>query len=163
MRLGLTMAAGALALAPLVALAGQGAAQPMYISVNGQAVPVQGETHVVQTASGPMKVTSWSWSSGQAAHTAQGGSPSPAVMQQMQAMDAQMRAAQVQMMAMQQHMRRMMALQQAAFAGAMAASAQQNVMFAAPPQVIILVPAQPQVHQPRPQQAAPQRAPGVDI
>lgn len=112
-----------------------------------------------------MKITSWSWSSN--GNGTQGGAPSQAAMQQMQAMDAQMRAARIEMMAMQQHMRQMMALQQAAFAGAFASPApQQNAVFATPvwamPQpVVILVPAQPRPQQP--QQAQPKRAPGVDI
>ena len=64
------MAAGALALVPVFALAGQAgaaAAQPMFVNVDGQAVPVKAETRVVQTAVGPMKVSTWSW------HSPQGG------------------------------------------------------------------------------------------
>ncbi|MBY4683179.1 hypothetical protein K6W42_20710, partial [Burkholderia contaminans] len=60
------MAAGALALAPVFALAGQAgavAAQPMFVNIDGQAVPVKAETRVVQTAVGPMKVSTWSWHS----------------------------------------------------------------------------------------------------
>jgi hypothetical protein len=37
----------------------------MFISVNGHLVPVKAETRVVQTASGPMKVSTWSWLSPQ--------------------------------------------------------------------------------------------------
>ena len=147
------MAAGALALIPVLALAGQpsapSAAQPMFINVNGQAVPVKAETHVVQTAAGPTKVSTWSWHSPQGSasfeiQTSSGGMPPGLALRQMQAIDYQMRAAQAQMMAMQQ---RMLALQRAAFAGAFAAPTQQAVVFATPmwamPEpVVVVVPAQ---------------------
>lgn len=147
------MAAGALALIPVLALAGQAsaqsAAQPMYINVNGQAVPVKADTHVVQTAAGPMKVSTWSWHSPQGnasfeVQTSTGGMAPALALRQMQAIDYQMRAAQAQMMAMQQ---RMLALQQAAFADTFAMPAQQAVVFAAPmwamPEpVVVVVPAQ---------------------
>ncbi|MDG0025782.1 hypothetical protein [Trinickia sp. Y13] len=146
------MAAGALALIPVLALAGQAsaqsAAQPMYVNVNGQPLPVKAETHVVQTAAGPMKVSTWSWHSpqGNASYTVQtstGGMPPAFALRQMQAIDYQMRAAQAQMMAMQQ---RMLALQQAAFANTFVMPAQQAVVFAAPmwamPEpVVVVVPA----------------------
>lgn len=147
------MAAGALALIPALALAGQAsarsAAQPMYVDVNGQAVPVKAETHVVQTTAGPMKVRTWSWHSPQGnasfeVQTSSGGMPPALALRQMQAIDYQMRAAQAQMMAMQQ---RMLALQQAAFADTFTMPAQQAVVFAAPmwamPEpVVVVVPAQ---------------------
>lgn len=105
------MAAGALALMPVLALAGQAAtapaAQPMFVNVNGQAVPVKAETRVVQTAAGPMKVSTWSWHSpnGSASfemQTSTGGMPPAAALRQIQAAELQMRAAQAQMVAMQQ-------------------------------------------------------------
>ncbi|RDU97742.1 hypothetical protein [Trinickia dinghuensis] len=146
------MAVCALALIPVLALAGQAsaqsAAQPMFVNVNGQAVPVKAETHMIQTAAGPMKVSSWSWHSphGGASfevQTSTGGMPPAFALQQMRAMQYQMRAAQVQMMAMQQQM---MALQHAAFAGTFAVPAQQAVVFSAPmwamPEpVVVVVPA----------------------
>ena len=147
------MAAGALALIPVLALAGQpsapSAAQPMFINVNGQAVPVKAETHVVQTAAGPMKVSTWSWHSPQGGasfemQTSTGGMPPAAALRQMQAIDYQMHMAQAQMMAMQQQM---LALRRAAFTGTFAAPAQQAVVFAAPmwamPEpVVVVVPTQ---------------------
>lgn len=147
------MAAGALALIPVLALAGQAstasAAQPMFVNVNGQAVPVKAETHVVQTAAGPMKVSTWSWHSPQGGasfevQTSTGGVPPAVALRQMQAIDYQMRAAQAQMMAMQQ---RMLALQRAAFAEPFVVPSQQAVVFAAPmwamPEpVVVVVPAQ---------------------
>jgi hypothetical protein len=162
------MAAGALALIPVLALAGQAgaqsAAQPMYINVNGQAVPVKAETHVVQTAAGPMKVSTWSWHSPQGnasfeVQTSTGGMPPALALRQMQAIDYQMRAAQAQMMAMQQ---RMLALQQAAFAGTFAMPAPQAVVFAAPmwaiPEpVVVVVPAQ----RGAPPAAAPAKPAGI--
>jgi hypothetical protein len=146
------MAAGALALIPVLALAGQAsaqsAAQPMYINVNGQAVPVKAETHVVQTAAGPMKISTWSWHSPQGnasfeVQTSTGGVPPALALQQIRAMQYQMQAAQAQMMAMQQ---RMLALQNTAFAGTFAVPAQQAVVFAdpvwaMPDPVVVLVPA----------------------
>jgi hypothetical protein len=147
------IAAGALALAPVLALAGQAsapaAARPMFVNINGQAVPVKAETHVVQTAAGPMKVSTWSWHSPQGGasfemQTSTGGMPPAVALRQMQAIDYQMRAAQAQMMMMQQQM---LALQHAAFAGTFAVPTQQAVVFTAPmwamPEpVVVLVPAQ---------------------
>lgn len=147
------MAAGALALIPVFGLetqaSAESAAQPMFVNVNGQAVPVKAETRVVQTAAGPMKVSTWSWHSPQGGasfevQSSTGGVPPALALQQMRAMQYQMRAAQVQMMAMQQQM---LALQQAAFAGTFAMPAQRAVVFAAPmwtmPEpVVVVVPAQ---------------------
>ncbi len=146
------IAAGALALAPVLALAGQAsaasAAQPMFVNVNGQAVPVKAETHVVQTAAGPMKVSTWSWHSPQGGasfemQTSTGGVAPAVALRQMQAIDDQMRAAQTQLMAIQQQM---LALQHAAFAETFAVPAQRAVVFAAPmwamPEpVVVIVPA----------------------
>ncbi|OXH84949.1 hypothetical protein CA830_30180, partial [Burkholderia multivorans] len=145
------MAAGALALMPALALAGQAAttpaAQPMFVNVNGQAVPVKAETRVVQTAAGPMKVSTWSWHSpnGSASfemQTSTGGMPPAAALRQIQAAELQMRAAQAQMIAMQQQM---MALQHVALANAFAMPMPQPVafampMWAMPEPVVVLVP-----------------------
>lgn len=162
------MAAGALALIPVLALAGQPsaqtAAQPMFVNVNGQAVPVKAETRVVQTAAGPMKVSTWSWHSPQGGasfemQSSTGGMPPALAMQQMRAMQYQMRMAQAQMMAMQQQM---LALQQAAFANTFAVPSQRTVVFAAPmwamPEpVVVLVPAQ----RTAPPAAAPAKPAGI--
>ncbi|WP_261543727.1 hypothetical protein [Burkholderia multivorans] len=153
------MAAGALALMPVLALAGQAAtapaAQPMFVNVNGQAVPVKAETRVVQTAAGPMKVSTWSWHSpnGSASfemQTSTGGMPPAAALRQIQAAELQMRAAQAQMIAMQQQM---MALQHVALANAFAMPMPQPVafampMWAMPEPVVVLVPAQPPAKRP---------------
>lgn len=153
MRLRSYMAAGALALIPALALAAEAgtraAAQPIFVNVDGQAVPVKAETRVIQTAAGPMKVNTWSWHSPQGGasfemQTSTGGMPPALALQQMRAMQYQMQAAQAQMAAMQQ---RMLALQQAAFASMFAVPAQQTVVFAAPmwtmPEpVVVVVPAQ---------------------
>ncbi|KVT44050.1 hypothetical protein [Burkholderia multivorans] len=148
------MAAGALALMPVFALAAQvgaAGAQPMFVNVNGQAVPVKAETRVVQTAAGPMKVSTWSWRSpnGGASFEMQtsssGGMPPAAALRQLQAAQYQMQAAQAQMVAMQQQM---MALQRVAFANAFGMPAPQSVgfampMWAMPEPVVVIVPAQP--------------------
>ena len=155
------MAAGTLALMPVLALAGQAdaapAAQPMFVNVNGQAVPVKTDTRVVQTAVGPMQVRTWSWHSphGGASfemQTSSGSMPPAAALRQMQ-------AAQAQMVAMQQQM---MALQHVALANAFAMPMPQPVGFAMPmwamPQpVVVIVPAQPSMRAPAPAPSAPAR------
>jgi hypothetical protein len=162
------MAAGALALMPVLAMAGQAgaapAAQPMFVNVNGQAVPVKAETRVVQTALGPMKVSTWSWHSPQGGasfemQTSSGGMPPAAALRQMQAAQYQMQAAQAQMVAMQQQM---LALQHVAFANAFAMPMPQPVAFAMPlwamPEpVVVLVPAQPSTRALAPAPSAPAR------
>lgn len=162
------MAAGALALIPVLAVAGrpsaQTAAQPMFVNVNGQAVPVKAETHVVQTAAGPMKVSTWSWHSPQGGasfemQSSTGDMPPALAMQQVRAMQYQMRMAQAQMMAMQQQM---LALQQAAFTSTFAVPSQRTVVFAAPmwamPEpVVVVVPAQ----RAAPPAAAPAKPAGI--
>ncbi|MCA8315555.1 hypothetical protein LGN43_14805 [Burkholderia multivorans] len=158
------MAAGALALMPVLALAGQAAtapaAQPMFVNVNGQAVPVKAETRVVQTAAGPMKVSTWSWHSpnGSASfemQTSTGGMPPAAALRQIQAAELQMRAAQAQMIAMQQQM---MALQHVALANAFAMP-----MWAMPEPVVVLVPAQPPAKRPAAPAVPAARGPQVNI
>lgn len=184
MRLRSWLALGALALVPVLALAGEAGAQmgtqrgaqqdaqPMFVNVNGQAVPVKAETHVVQTAAGPMKVSSWSWHSphGGASfemQTSTGGAPPAFALQQMQAAQAQLAAMQQQMMAVQQQM---MALQHAAFvdgfAGGFAVPAQQHVVFAVPlwamPDPVVIV--EPVQRAPVPAVApanTPARSPGI--
>ncbi|MCC8395710.1 hypothetical protein LJ656_24305 [Paraburkholderia sp. MMS20-SJTR3] len=180
------LAAGAAALLPALALAGQpnaqpaeqAAAQPLFISVNGQAVPVKTETRVVQTASGPLKISTWSWRSpqGGASVAMQSGTTSvpPELalrqMQAMQAMQYQMRAAQMQMIAMQQQMQRqMIALQHAALAGAFATPTPHSVVFAAPvgaapQQVIILNPLRRSAPPaPAPAPAVPAKGPEIKV
>ena len=163
------MAAGALALMPVLAMAGQAgaasAAQPMFVNVNGQAVPVKAETRVVQTALGPMNVSTWSWRSPQGGArfemqtSSSGGMPPAAALRQMQAAQYQMQAAQAQMAAMQQQM---MALQHVALANAFAMPVPQPVAFAIPlwamPEpVVVLVPAQPSTRALAPAPSAPPR------
>ncbi|QBR02723.1 hypothetical protein [Paraburkholderia pallida] len=176
MRLRSYLALGALALVPVLALAGkasaqmdaQHAAQPMFVNVNGQAVPVKAETHVVNTVAGPMKVSTWSWHSphGGASfemQTSMGGAPPAIALRQMQAAQAQMVAMQQQMMAVQQQM---MALQHAAFAGGFAVPAPQHVVFAVPlwamPDPVVIV--EPAQRAPVPAVApanTPARSPGI--
>ncbi|QVN14639.1 MULTISPECIES: hypothetical protein [unclassified Burkholderia] len=149
------MAAGALALVPVFALAGQAgaaaAAQPMLVNVDGQAVPVKAETRVVQTAVGPMKVSTWRWRSPQGGASfemqtsSSGGVPPAAALRQIQAAQYRMQAAQAQMVAMQQQM---MALQHIALANAFAMPMPQPVGFAipawvAPQPVLVIAPARP--------------------
>ncbi|WP_175769915.1 hypothetical protein [Burkholderia anthina] len=158
------MAAGALALMPVLALAGQAAnapaAQPMFVNVDGHAVPVKAETHVVHTALGPMKVSSWIWHSphGGASFEMQtsssGGVPPAAALRQIQ-------AAQAQMIAMQQQM---MMLQHATLGDALAMPMPQPVGFAMPiwamPEpVVVIVPAQPPTQSIGPAPAQAQAAP----
>jgi len=117
------MAVAALALAPAVALA----AQPLFVSVGGHVVPAQGETHVVQTSAGPMKVSTWSWhgpggTGTLQVQTSRGGPPPAWALQQMRDMTLQMSAMQAQMRQ----------LQQAAFSGAPVIPAPMAVMFAMP-------------------------------
>lgn len=169
------MAAGALALVPVLALAGQAgaaaAAQPMFVDVNGQAVPVKAETRVVQTAVGPMKVSTWSWHSPQGGASfemqtsSSGGMPPAAALRQMQAAQYRMQAAQAQMVALQQQM---MALQHIALANAFAMPMPQPAGFAMPawavPQpVLVIVPAQPPVPSAAPSAPARPAARGPEI
>ncbi|KUY88447.1 hypothetical protein WS50_26465 [Burkholderia territorii] len=169
MRFRSSMAAGALALMPVLAMAGQAdaapAAQPMFVNVNGHAVPVKAETRVVQTALGPMKVSTWSW------HSPQGGAsfemqtsssdatPPAAALRQLQAAQYRMQAAQAQMVALQQQM---MALQHVALANAFAMPMPQPVAFtmplwAMPEPVVVLVPAQPSTRAVAPAPSVPAR------
>ncbi|UEP50428.1 hypothetical protein LMA00_25890 [Burkholderia ambifaria] len=143
------MAAGTLALMPVLAMAGQAAAapaaQPMFVNVNGQAVPVKTDTRVVQTAVGPMQVRTWSWHSphGGASfemQTSSSGNMPPA------AALRQMHAAQALMIAMQQQM---MALQHIALANAFA--------MPMPQPVVVIVPAQPSTRARAPAPSAPAR------
>ncbi|HEF5869587.1 TPA: hypothetical protein SAY52_006692 [Burkholderia cenocepacia] len=169
------MAAGALALVPVFALAGQAgaaaAAQPMFVNVDGQAVPVKAETRVVQTAVGPMKVSTWSWRSPQGGAsfemqtTSSGGMPPAAALRQMQAAQYRLQAAQAQMVAMQQQM---IALQHIALANAFGMPMPQPVGFAMPawavPQpVLVIVPAQPPVPSAAPATPAAPAARGPEI
>ena len=163
------MALGALALMPVLALAGQAAtapaAQPVFVDVDGHAVPVKAETHVVRTALGPMKVSSWSWHSPHDGasfemQTSSGGMPPAAALRQMQAAHAQMAAMQQQMMV----------LQHVALANALAMPMPQPVgfampMWAMPEPVVVIVPAQPPTRSiaPAPAPAARPTARGPEI
>jgi len=157
MRFRTAIAAAALVIAPTVALA----AQPLFVNVNGHVVPARSETHVIRTAAGPMKVSTWSWHSPNGAgsivvQSSSGGPPPAWALAQMRAISAQMQAMQVQM---QQ-------LQHATFDDAFTLPAPMQVLFAvpawaAPGPVIVMdpgrapgVPAAP---------VAPARAPGVHI
>lgn len=170
------MALGALALIPALALAGQAvaqsatqsAAQPMFININGQALPVKGETQVVQTAAGPMKVSTWSWHSpnGGASfemQTSTGGAAPALALQQVRNMEYQMQAAQTQMLAMQ---RQMMAFQNAVFGNALTLPTTQAVVFALPAwalptPVVFIDPAQFAAPPATPAPATPAHAPGL--
>jgi hypothetical protein len=159
MRFRTAIAAAALVVAPAVALA----AQPLFVNVNGHVVPAQGETRLVQTAAGPMKVSTWSWhgpdGAGRIVVQSSSGGAAPAwALAQMRAMNAQMQAMQIQM---QQ-------LQQAAFDGAFGLPAPMQVLFAvpawsAPTPVVIVDPGRAPAPTPASPAAAPQRTPGVHI
>jgi len=156
MRFRTAIAAAALVSAPVVTLA----AQPLFVDVDGQVVPARSETRLIQTAAGPVKVSTWSWHSPNGAssivvQSSNSGAPPAWALAQMRAMNAQMQAMQIQMRQ----------LQHAAFDGTFALPAPMPVLFAvpawaAPRPVIVLDPgraAAPAVP------AAPPRAPGVHI
>ena len=157
MRIRTAIAAAALAIAPAVALA----AQPLFLNVDGHVVPAKSETRVIQTAAGPMKVSTWSWHSPNGGsvivQSSDGGAPPSWALAQMRAMDAQVRAMQIQM---QQ-------LQNVAFSGALALPAPMPVLFAVPTwveaQPVIVVEPARAAATPAPAPAALARAPGVHI
>ncbi|QGZ66576.1 hypothetical protein [Paraburkholderia acidisoli] len=164
-----TAIAVALVAVPVAALA----AQPLFVDVDGHAVPASAgvhETRVVQTAGGPVKVSTWSWHSPNGASQIQvqssnGGPPPDWAVAQMRAMNAQMQAMQIQM---QQ-------FQQAAFNGGFAMPAPTPVLFAVPTwavpgPVIVVAPGQNALQRQAPAPAAPAapavtqpHAPGVHI
>ena len=156
MRFRTAIAAAALVIAPAVTLA----AQPLFVNVNGHVVPANSETRIIQTAAGPVKVSTWSWHSPNGAsrivvQSSNGGAPPDWALAQMRAMNAQVQAMQIQM---QQ-------LQHAAFNGALAQPAPMPVLFAvpvwaAPRPVIIVEPSRAPVP---PAPSTPPRAPGVHI
>jgi hypothetical protein len=85
------IAAGALVLAPALALA----AEPMLVKIDGQVVPIEGHTHVIQTAAGPAHVSTWSWHSPNGSgmievQSSTGGAPPAWALQQMRDMQSQM-------------------------------------------------------------------------
>lgn len=130
MRFRTVFTAGALALAPALALADQ----PVMVRVNGQVIPVQESTHIVQTSAGPARVSTWSWHSpdGQAnvrMMSSTGGAPPEWATQQMQAMQSQMQLMQTQMRMAQAQI---MQFQQAALVGGTVMPAPLSVMFATP-------------------------------
>ncbi|WP_322013280.1 hypothetical protein [Paraburkholderia sp. J12] len=130
MRFRTVFTAGAIALAPALALADQ----PVTVRVNGQLIPVQENTHIVQTAAGPARVSSWSWHSPDGSSTLQmmsssGGAPPEWTQHQMLAMKSQMQLMQTQMRMAQAQI---MHLQQAALAGGTVVPAPLPVMFATP-------------------------------
>lgn len=102
MRFHTVIAAAALVIAPTVTLA----AQPLFVNVNGQVVPAKSETHIIHTAAGPVKVSTWSWHSPNGAssivvQSSNGGAPPDWALAQMRAMNAQMQAIQIQMRQLQ--------------------------------------------------------------
>lgn len=159
MRIRTALAAAALVVAPAVALA----AQPLFVNVDGHVVPARGETRVVQTAAGPVKISTWSWHSPNGAssivvQSSNGGVPPAWALAQMRAMNAQMQAMQIQM---QQ-------LQNAAFAGAFALPAPVPTLFAvpawaAPGPVIVVYPDRGSAPAAPAAPAVQPRAPGVHV
>ncbi len=160
MRFRTAIAAAALAIAPAVTLA----AQPLFININGHDVPAKSETRIIQTAAGPMKVSTWSWRSPNGTRSivvqsTNGGAPPEWALAQMRAMDAQMQAMQVQMRQLQR------VAFDGQFDGAFALPAPMPVLFAvpawaAPGPVIVVEPSRaPAPAAP----AAPSHAPGVHI
>jgi len=59
MQIRTAIAASALVFAPALALA----AEPLLVHIDGQVIPAPGQTSSIQTASGPMHVSTWSWHS----------------------------------------------------------------------------------------------------
>ncbi|WP_027794743.1 hypothetical protein [Paraburkholderia acidipaludis] len=130
MRFRTVFTAGAIALAPALALADQ----PVMVRVNGQVIPVQQSTHIVQTSAGPARVSTWSWHSPDGHANVQmmsstGGAPPEWALRQMQAMQSQMQLMQTQMRMAQAQI---MQLQQAALTGGTVIPAPLPVMFATP-------------------------------
>jgi hypothetical protein len=130
MRFRTVFTAGAIALAPALAMADQ----PVMVRVNGQRIPVQENTHIVQTAAGPARVSSWNWHSPDGSASVQmmsstGGAPPEWAQHQMQAMQSQMQLMQTQMRMAQAQIQH---LQQAALAGGTVIPAPLPVMFATP-------------------------------
>lgn len=156
MRFRTAIAAAALAIAPAVTLA----AQPLFINIDGHDVPAKSETRIIQTAAGPMKVSTWSWHSPGGAssivvQSSNGGVPPEWALAQMRAIDEQMQAMQIQMRQ----------LQHVAFDGAFALPAPMPVLFAVPawaapgPMIVVEPSRAPAPAAP----AAPSHAPGVHI
>ncbi|MFP6562562.1 hypothetical protein WJ542_30305 [Paraburkholderia sp. B3] len=130
MRFRTVFTAGAIALAPALALADQ----PVMVRVNGQVIPVQQSTHIVQTSAGPARVSTWSWHSPDGHANVQmmsstGGAPPEWALNQMQAMQSQMQLMQTQMRMAQAQI---MQLQQAALTGGTVIPAPLSVMFTTP-------------------------------
>lgn len=103
MRFRTALTIGALALAPAMALA----AQPLMVHVDGQTIPMQESTHVIQTAAGPARVSTWHWRSPNGhdsieIQTSTGGAPPAWALHQMQAMQTQFRVMQAQMQQLEQ-------------------------------------------------------------
>jgi hypothetical protein len=130
MRFRTAFTVGALALAPTLALADP----PVMLRVNGQVIPVQESTHIVQTAAGPARVSTWSWHSPGGSSNVQvtsstGGASPEWAQRQMQAMQSQMQLMQTQMRMAQAQI---LHLQQAALMGGSVIPAPLPVMFATP-------------------------------
>jgi hypothetical protein len=165
MRFRTVFTAGALALAPALVLADQ----PVMVRVNGQVVPVQQSTNIVQTAAGPARVSTWSWHSPDGSSNVQmvsstGGAPPEWARRQMQAMQSQMQLMQTQMRMAQAQI---MHLQQAALMGGTVIPAPLPVMFATPAwavsggPVVVVVPSDRSTQAPAP--ARNTQAPEVKI
>lgn len=92
------IAAGALVFAPALALA----AEPLLAHIDGQAVPGQEQTSIIQTAAGPVHVSTWSWHSPNGNESIEmqsstGGAPPTWAPQQMRALQSEMLIMQSQM------------------------------------------------------------------
>lgn len=97
------IAAGALVFAPALALA----AEPLLVHIDGKVIPAQGQTSIIQTATGPMHVSTWSWHSPNGngsieVQTSTGGAPPTWALQQMRALQSQMLVVQSQMQQLEQ-------------------------------------------------------------
>jgi hypothetical protein len=171
MRFRTVFTAGALALAPALVLADQ----PVMVRVNGQVIPVQESTHIVQTSAGPARVSSWSWHSPDGHANVQmmsstGGAPPEWAARQMQAMQAQMQS---QMQLMQTQMRmaqsQIMQFQQAALTGGTVMPAPLSVMFLTPAwtvsggPVVVAEPSGAPARTPAPSTAPAPRGPSAGV
>ncbi|ACR31506.1 hypothetical protein [Burkholderia glumae] len=120
------VAAGALALVPMLALAGEQTAkpdmQPLRVSFDGRTVPVKATTTVDYTAAGPVKVRTWAWNDpkdGASFEIQTSGwheTPS-AALKQISAADADLQNWQAQMASVQRQMLQLGSLAPASLAG----------------------------------------------
>ena len=97
MRLHTAITAGALALAPALALA----AQPWFVRIDGHSVPMQHSTRLLRTAAGTARISIWSWQGPQGSarivvERGPGSAPPAWALRQMRFANAQLRAVQRQ-------------------------------------------------------------------